>query len=48
MTAPLELTHAAVRTTLQGSGGTVVDLSSPTGLTPGRGSAFAASKAWPR
>ncbi|MFE2295699.1 SDR family NAD(P)-dependent oxidoreductase [Streptomyces sp. NPDC059452] len=48
VTAPQEFTHAAVRTMLKGSGGTVVNLSSITGLIPGRGSTYAASKAWTR
>ncbi|MER5771113.1 SDR family NAD(P)-dependent oxidoreductase [Streptomyces sp. NPDC001985] len=41
-----EFTHAAVATMLAGDGGTVVNLSSITGLVPGRGSTYAASKAW--
>ncbi|MGV9315794.1 SDR family NAD(P)-dependent oxidoreductase [Streptomyces sp. NPDC003691] len=48
VTASLEFTHAAVRTMLGGGGGTVVNLSSITGLIPGRGSTYAASKAWTR
>lgn len=41
-----EFTHAAVAGMLAGDGGTVVNLSSITGLIPGRGSTYAASKAW--
>ncbi|GAA4657284.1 SDR family NAD(P)-dependent oxidoreductase [Streptomyces chumphonensis] len=43
-----EFTHAALRTMVPGRGGTVVNLSSITGLIPGRGSTYAASKAWIR
>ncbi|MEU5402353.1 SDR family oxidoreductase [Streptomyces sp. NPDC005963] len=41
-----EFTHAAVAVMLERNGGTVVNLSSITGLVPGRGSTYAASKAW--
>lgn len=41
-----EFTHAAIGTMLAGRGGTVVNLSSITGLIPGRGSTYAAAKAW--
>ncbi|MFE3020788.1 SDR family NAD(P)-dependent oxidoreductase [Streptomyces sp. NPDC059256] len=41
-----EFTHAAVAVMLERDGGTVVNLSSITGLIPGRGSTYAASKAW--
>ncbi|GAA2243198.1 SDR family NAD(P)-dependent oxidoreductase [Streptomyces amakusaensis] len=41
-----EFTRAAVAHMLENDGGTVVNLSSITGLVPGRGSTYAASKAW--
>ncbi|MFI1018961.1 SDR family NAD(P)-dependent oxidoreductase [Streptomyces sp. NPDC020965] len=46
VTSTQEFTHAAVAVMLAGDGGTVVNLSSITGLVPGRGSTYAASKAW--
>ncbi|MFF8954982.1 SDR family NAD(P)-dependent oxidoreductase [Streptomyces sp. NPDC014894] len=46
VTSTQEFTHAAVAHMLEHDGGTVVNLSSITGLVPGRGSTYAASKAW--
>ncbi|GGZ38777.1 putative short chain dehydrogenase/reductase [Streptomyces inusitatus] len=46
VTSTQEFTRAAVAHMLENGGGTVVNLSSITGLVPGRGSTYAASKAW--